>query len=142
MMMLTIEVSPRDQVSQGSRKKSHPNPFPHPHMHLSASLRPLVEPAPAASLSSVSQIASRSNPLLAACDWRQSEHFLLELRSESRRSSAPEQAVASALIPKLRAGQQRTNEGTTGFEPPRALMWPLAVGVLQGGWMEQQQEQQ
>jgi len=140
--MLTIEVSPRDQVSQGSRKNSHPNPFPHPHMHLSASLRPLVESAPAASLSSVSQLASSSNPLLAAHDWRQSEHLLIDLRSESRRSSAPEQAVANERVPKLCAHGDAPNEGTTGFEPPCALMWPLEVGVLQGGWVQQQQQQQ
>ena len=129
-------------MRQGSCKKTHPNPFPHPHMPLCASLRPLVESAPAASHSSISQLASSSNPLLAAHDWRQSEHLLIDLRSESRRSSAPEQAVANERVPKLCAHGDAPNEGTTGFEPPCALMWPLEVGVLQGGWVEQQQQKQ
>ncbi len=117
----------------GELQKTHPNPFPHPHMPLCASLRPLVESAPAASHSSISQFASSSNPLLAAHDWWQSEHLLIGMRSESRRSSAPEQAVANERVPKLCAHGDAPNEGTTGFEPPCALMWPLEVGVLRGG---------
>eukprot|EP00966_Prymnesium_polylepis_P100018 2315825-Prymnesium_polylepis.1 len=70
-------------------------------MPLCASLRPLVESAPAASLFSVSQIASCSNLLPAAHVWRLSEHLLLEVRSESCGSSAPDQAVANAHVPKL-----------------------------------------
>eukprot|EP00966_Prymnesium_polylepis_P218459 5056476-Prymnesium_polylepis.1 len=70
-------------------------------MPLCASLRPLVESAPAASHSSVSQFTSSSNPLLASHDWPQSDHLLLEIRSESRRSSAPEaeKAVANERVP-------------------------------------------
>eukprot|EP00966_Prymnesium_polylepis_P148508 3430561-Prymnesium_polylepis.1 len=68
-------------------------------MPLCASLRPLVESVPAASLSSISQLASCSNPLLAAHIWRLSEHLLLEMRSESRGSCAPDQTVASARVP-------------------------------------------
>jgi hypothetical protein len=111
-------------------------------MPLCASLRPLVESAPAASYSSISQLASSSNPLLAAHAWRLSEHLLLEMRSESCRSSAPDQAVAIARVPKLCAHGGARNEGTTGFEPPCALIWPLEVGVLQGGLGKQQQQQQ
>ena len=37
VLLLTIEMFPRDQVSQGSRKTPHPNPFPHPRMTLCAS---------------------------------------------------------------------------------------------------------
>ena len=92
---------PQGPCEQGeSQKPPSQSLSPSPHAPLCL-LRPFVESAPAASLSSVSQIASRSNPLLAACDWRQSEHFLLELRSESRGSPAPDQAVASARVPKL-----------------------------------------
>ena len=126
-MLLTDEELPRDQVRQGSRRNPHPNPFLHPCMPLCASLRPLVESAPAASHSSVSQIASCSNPLPATHACQLSEHLLLELRSESRGLPAPEQAVAIARVPKLCAGQ-RTNEGTTGFEPPRDS------DAAPGGW--------
>ena len=49
VMLLTEEELPRDQVRQGSRRNPHPNPFLHPCMPLCASLRPLVESAPAAS---------------------------------------------------------------------------------------------
>ena len=64
LMLLTDEEYPREQVRQGSRKKPHPNPFLHPCMPLCASSAPLVESAPAASYSSVSQIASCSNHCL------------------------------------------------------------------------------
>eukprot|EP00966_Prymnesium_polylepis_P102339 2370833-Prymnesium_polylepis.1 len=64
------------------------------------------------------------------------------MRLESRGSSAPEQRVASARVPKLCAHGDAPNEGTTGFEPQSALMWPLEVGVHKWGWVQQQQQQQ
>eukprot|EP00966_Prymnesium_polylepis_P268241 6196975-Prymnesium_polylepis.1 len=68
-------------------------------MPLCASLRPLVESAPAASFSSISQLASTSNTLLTAHAWQLSEHLLLEMRSESCSSSAPDQGVARSRVP-------------------------------------------
>ena len=129
-------------MRQGSCKKTHPNPFPHPHMPLCASLRPLVESAPAASHSSISQLASSSNLLLAAHVWRSPEHLLLQMRSESRGSLAPDQAVASARVPKLCVHGGARTRARRGSSPLVTLMWPLEVGVLQGGWVEQQQQQQ
>jgi len=129
-------------VRQGSCKKPHPNPFPHPHMPLCASLRPLVESAPAASHSSISQLASSSNLLLAAHVWRSPEHLLLQMRSESRGSLAPDQAVASARVPKLCVHGGARTRAHRGPSPLVTLMWPLEVGVLQGGWVEQQQHKQ
>ena len=129
-------------MRQGSCKKPHPNPFPHPHMPLCASLRPLVESAPAASHSSISQLASSSNLLLAAHVWRSPEHLLLQMRSESRGSLAPDQAVASARVPKLCVHGGARTRAHRGSSPLVTLMWPLEVGVLQGGWVEQQQHKQ
>eukprot|EP00966_Prymnesium_polylepis_P128527 2972748-Prymnesium_polylepis.1 len=63
-------------------------------MPLCASLRPLVESAPAAS-----QIASSSNPLPAAHAWQLPEHLLLEMHADSCGSFAPDQAVAIARVP-------------------------------------------
>eukprot|EP00966_Prymnesium_polylepis_P104298 2415617-Prymnesium_polylepis.1 len=69
-------------------------------MPLCASLRPLVESAPADSHSPISQLASSSNPSLAAHAWRLSEHLLLEMRSENcRLSAAPDQGVARSRVP-------------------------------------------
>ena len=100
---------------------------------LSASLRPLVESAPAASHSSISQLASSSNLLLAAHVWRSPEHLLLQMRSESRGSLAPDQAVASARVPKLCVHGGARTRAHRGSSPLVTLMWPLEVGVLQGG---------
>ena len=124
----------------GELQKTHPNPFPHPHMPLCASLRPLVESAPAASHSSISQFASSSNLLLAAHVWRSPEHLLLQMRSESRGSPAPDQAVASARVPKLCVHGGARTRGRRGSSPLVTLMWPLEVGVLQGGLVQQQQQ--
>jgi hypothetical protein len=111
-------------------------------MPLCASLRPLVESAPAASHSSISQLASSSNLLLAAHVWRSPEHLLLQMRSESRGSLAPDQAVASARVPKLCVHGGARTRAHRGPSPLVTLMWPLEVGVLQGGWVEQQQHKQ
>eukprot|EP00966_Prymnesium_polylepis_P055534 1284232-Prymnesium_polylepis.1 len=89
-------------------------------MPLCASLRPLVELAPAASHASISLLASRSNPLLAACHRRPSEHLRLEMRSESRGMSVGEQKFASERVSQLCAhggSQTRARRGSS----PRVL---------------------
>jgi len=80
--------------------------------------------------------------LLAAHVWRSPEHLLLQMRSESRGSLAPDQAVASARVPKLCVHGGARTRAHRGSSPLVTLMWPLEVGVLQGGWVEQQQHKQ
>ena len=102
----------------------------------------MVESAHAASHSLVSQVAPRSSPLVAACDWQVSGNLGLEICSGSRGMSVGEQGFASERLPKLCAQWGCANEGTQGFEPPGDSYVALEVGVLQGGWVMQQQEQE
>jgi hypothetical protein len=79
-------------------------------------------------------------PLLNAHVWQLSGHLLFEVRSESCESSATDQAVASARVPKLCAHGGARTRARRGSTPRVTLMWPLEVGVLQGGLVQQQQQ--
>eukprot|EP00966_Prymnesium_polylepis_P166236 3842871-Prymnesium_polylepis.1 len=74
---------------------------------------------------------------------RLSEHLRLEMRSESRGMSVGEQGFASERVSQLCAhgGSQCHRRGHDGVRAPACSDVALVVGVLQGGLVQQQQQQ-